>query len=62
MQDIEPEKKYKNTKRYRDPWIYKVSDGVQIRYLNEPQVQSKEMQEKIKGEKIKLIEKFRNER
>lgn len=45
---------------YREPWIYKVSDGVQIRYLNEPQVQSKEMQEQIKAEKIKLIEKFKN--
>ena len=62
MQDIEADKKYKNENKYREPWIYKVSDGVQIRYLNEPQVQSPEMQEKIKGEKIKLIEKFKNVR
>lgn len=62
MKDIEPEKKYKNTKKYREPRIYKVSDGVQIRYLNEPQVQTKEVQAQIKAEKLKLIEKFRNER
>ena len=61
MIDIEADPKYtKKAKCYREPRVYKVSDGVQIRYLNEPQVQSKEMQEKIKAEKIKLIEKFKN--
>lgn len=57
--DIKPTRRFPDT-QYREPRIYKVSDGVQIRYLNEPQVQSPEMQEKIKAEKIKLIEKFKN--
>jgi len=59
--DIKPKRGYvEKAGCYREPRIYKVSDGVQIRYLNEPQVQSPEMQEQIKAEKIKLIEKFKN--
>lgn len=59
--DIKPKAGYiTRASYYREPRVYKVSDGVQIRYLNEPQVQSKEVQEQIRAEKLKLIEKFKN--
>lgn len=59
--DIKPKGGYiTRASYYREPRVYKVSDGVQIRYLNEPQVQSEEVQEQIRAEKLKLIEKFKN--
>lgn len=59
--DIKPKSGYiTRANYYREPRVYKVSDGVQIRYLNEPQVQSEEVQEQIRAEKLKLIEKFKN--
>jgi len=59
--DIKPKSGYiTRASYYREPRVYKVSDGVQIRYLNEPQVQSEEVQEQIRAEKLKLIEKFKN--
>ncbi|MBQ0112668.1 MAG: hypothetical protein KBT03_06025 [Bacteroidales bacterium] len=56
----EAEKVYGNLNKYREPRIYEISDGVQIRYLNETQFQDEETALKIKAEKLKLINIFRN--
>lgn len=70
MTEEELEKQIKTLKKsrrylkekYRDPRIYKVGDGIEIRYLNEPQVCDPETKQKIMDEKIHLIDIFRNEK
>lgn len=57
--DLYPTPTNMNEKKYKEPQIYKVSNGVEIRYLNEPEDQSPQEQEKIKGEKEKLIQKLK---
>lgn len=58
----EAEKIYHNLNKYREPWIYEVSDGVQIRYLNETQFADEETKKKIEQDKLNLINIFRNVR
>lgn len=48
--------------KYREPRIYKVGDGTEIRYLNETQTNDPETKQKIMEEKIHLINIFKNER
>jgi hypothetical protein len=58
---LKKSRKYKKTK-YRDPRIYKVGDGIEIRYLNETQTNDPATKQKIIDEKIKLIDIFKNEK
>lgn len=59
---LKPSKKYSNENKYREPRIFKVSNGTEIRYINERQVNDPETEQRIRAEKLKLIEMFRNDR
>ena len=57
---LKPSKKYSRETLYREPWVFKVSNGIEIRYLNERQINDPETEQRIREEKLKLIEMFRN--
>ncbi len=59
---LKPSKKYSRETLYREPWIFKVSNGIEIRYLNERQINDPETEQRIREGKLKLIEMFRNDK
>lgn len=54
------EKSLYDNSRYRQPRIYKVSDWVEIAYLNEKQYANRKERIDIARDKLRLISMFKN--